>query len=368
MRSRRLYVVTFTLACVCMLGLLVPPARAAGTTLLGVYYGNQGWKMEQVRDMEAWQGKKHAVVNLFTNWCSRSTTMKNLFQQQLINIWNNGNVPMITWEPFLCSSSQTPADVEVRAARGEYDSYLQAWRDRMMVFLSGPDTRYGTADDRRAYLRLGHEMNGDWYPWGAAMGNNLPSDYIDMWRRVHSIVGQAGVDSTRLQWVWAVNHDDVGGSRAEDFYPGDSYVDWVAIDGYNWGQSQSWSDWKTPAQSYDAMIGRLRALGTKPLALTELGSSTSTTSGTSVPSKSQWITDVVNYVLANDIRMVAWFNEDKETDWAVFGGTNGDSDFKVGRTTYKTYSAYKAAVGGDSILASDSSNPRLLTDAQFAGQ
>ncbi len=29
------------------------PAAAAGTTLLGVYYGNEGWQMQQVRDL-AW--------------------------------------------------------------------------------------------------------------------------------------------------------------------------------------------------------------------------------------------------------------------------------------------------------------------------
>ena len=25
--------------------------------------------------------------------------------------------------------------------------------------------------------------------------------------------------------------------------------------------------------------------------------------------------------------MIVWFNEDKETDWAVFGGTNGDETY-----------------------------------------
>ena len=29
----------------------------------------------------------------------------------------------------------------------------------------GADGALGTADDRRAYMRWGHEMNGGWYPW-----------------------------------------------------------------------------------------------------------------------------------------------------------------------------------------------------------
>jgi mannan endo-1,4-beta-mannosidase len=43
-------------------------------------------------------------------------------------------------------------------------------------------------------------------------------------------------------------------------------------------------------------------------------------------------TDLFSYVLANDIRTVAWFNEDKEIDWAIFGSAAGDSSYKGGKT------------------------------------
>src|SRR5258707_13658481 len=72
----------------------------AGSTLLGVYYGNQGWNMPQVQALEAWQGKRDAVLNLFTNWDSSSHTMSNLFGQQLPAIWANHNGPMITCQPY----------------------------------------------------------------------------------------------------------------------------------------------------------------------------------------------------------------------------------------------------------------------------
>ena len=35
------------------------------------------------------------------------------------------------------------------------------------------------------------------------------------------------------------------------------------------------------------------------------------------------------YIRAQDVRMVAWFYEDKETDWAVFGGSGGDGTYTV---------------------------------------
>jgi beta-mannanase len=344
-------------------------AQAQGQALLGVYYGNQGWKMDQVRAMEAWQGKRHAVVNLFTDWCNRTKTLDNLFKQQLPNIWANGNVPVVSWEPYLCSPAATPNDVEARAARGEYDAYLGAWAERMKAFLSGPDGSLGTADDRRVYIRLAHEMNGNWYPWGAADGGGSALDYILMWQRVRGIFWQKGLDKLTVQWVWTVNHEDVGPLRAEDYYPGDAYVDWVGIDGYNWGASQSWSSWRTPEEVFAPMVARLREFTARPLALTETASTTAAPGKVDIAAKSLWISQLFAYATAasTGARMIVWFNEDKEADWAVFGGANGDETYRTGRTSYKAYTSYRAAAKSSALLSSSQADPHLLTDEFFAG-
>ena len=343
----------------------IAPLAAAtpnNAMLLGIYYGNQGWNMPQVQALESWQGKKNAVVNLFTDWTNNSQTIGNLFNQQLLNIWNNKNVPLITWEPF--TDPTTPLDIEVRIANGEYDAYINTWADNMKTFLSGADAVYGTADDRRAYLRFAHEMNGNWYPWSAAVGNNSPTDYINMWQHVKGIFNGKGIDSTRLQWVWSANNTDVGGFSAEQFYPGDAYVDWIAVDGYNWGTSNSRSSWNTPQQIYGGMIDRLRMLTDKPLAITEFAS---TTAGGGMNGKSRWITDAFNYFAMANVKMVVSFNEDKETDWAIFGNMSGDSTYDYNPTTYKIYKSYHNAIASSNIIPSTPTNPRLLTDAQFAG-
>ena len=343
-------------------------AQAQGRALLGVYYGNQGWKLDQVRAMEAWQSKKHAVVNLFTDWCNRTKTLDNLFNQQLPNIWANGNVPVITWEPYLCSASATPDDVEVRAARGDYDAYFKAWAVRMKAFVSGPDGSLGTADDRRVYIRLAHEMNGNWYPWGAAVGGNSAASYQLMWQRVRGAFSTEGLDAHTVQWIWAVNHEDVGSFRAEDYYPGDEYVDWIGIDGYNWGASQSWSSWSAPETVFGPMAARLRKLTQKPLALTETASSSATPGAVNVAAKSEWITQLFTYATSSiDARMIVWFNEDKETDWAVFGGANGDETYRSGRTSYKAYTSYRAAVKAPGLLPANTTQSRLISDAMFWG-
>jgi hypothetical protein len=351
------------------LSLWAGTAPAQAQALLGVYYGNQGWEMDEVRAMEAWQGKRHAVVNLFTDWCDRSKTMDNLFKQQLPKVWASGNVPLISWELYLCARAATPADVEARAARGDYDTYLNAWADRLKVFVSGPDGSLGTGDDRRVYIRLAHEMNGNWYPWSAAVGGDSATHHVLLWQRVRGIFWAKGIDSRTVQWIWAVNHEDVGDVPAEAFFPGDDYVDWIGIDGYNWGASQPWSSWRTPREVFDPMVARLRAISRRPLALTETASSSTRAGGVDVAAKSDWITAFFGYVaqVEVDARMVVWFNEDKETDWAVFGGANGDEAWRVGRQQFKAYSAYRTAVRDPRLLGSDNVNPRLLSDAQFRG-
>lgn len=257
-----------------------------GSALLGLYFGNQGWKMDQVRALESWLGKQHAVLLLFTNWDSSQKAMDNLFRQQLPAIWQNGNVPMISWEPFLRGA--TPADIESRIADGAFDAYVAAWAARLKTFLAGPDGAFDTGDDRRAYLRLAHEMNGNWYPWSAG-GSTSPNDYIGMWQRVHALFDDLGIGPRHLQWVWSVNHVDVGGFTAEQYFPGDGWIDWVSIDGYNWGASETWSSWTSPAAVFGDMTARMRAVTGKPVGITETAS---TTSGGTVAAKNQWVGDL----------------------------------------------------------------------------
>ncbi len=64
------------------------------------------------------------------------------------------------------------------------------------------------------------------------------------------------------------------------------------------------------------------------------------------------------------VKLISYFNLEKETDWAVFGGTRGD--VTVGGSL--AYSGYKDGSTQTNFISSNISNPRLLTDAQFAGQ
>ena len=77
--------------------------------------------MDQVRALESRQGKRHALVNLFTNRYSSTKSINNLANRQLLNVWNIGNVPVIAWEPN--TEISTSADIVVRIKNGEDDAY-----------------------------------------------------------------------------------------------------------------------------------------------------------------------------------------------------------------------------------------------------
>ena len=214
-------------------------------------------------------------------------------------------------------------------------------------------------------LHLGHEMNGNWYPWAAAMGNSTPQDYILAWQHMHDIFSNKSLDSTRLQWIWCVNNADVGNYTAEDYWVGDNYVDWIGVDGYNWGATQSWSVWSWPNQIFDNMIGRLRLLTTiKPLCISEHGTTSIHTGNTSdIASKNNWLNEFCIYMNISQIQMAPYFNIDKETDWAIFGGMNGNTMWN----NFSAYTAYKDCFQSNDWIVPNTTNQRLITDEQFAG-
>lgn len=332
--------------------------------LCGVY--NDPGRMAVLDEAERWTGTHHAVQTVFTPWSEGA--IDDLFDRILPAIWSAGRVPLLTWEPFTPTPDATDPDIAARITAGDYDAYLDRWADRLGEWLAGPDGQLGTADDRRVYLRLAHEMNGDWYPWSptvaGADGATGPEGYVDLWRYVHDRLDRRGFDETHLQWVWCVNHVDVGEHRAEACYPGDRFVDWVGVDGFNWGQSQEWSTWQSPADLFSKMFDRLDDLTDRPRCVPEFASSSLTATGHDPERKAAWVREAFAY-LDDRVELCCWFNEDKETDWAVFGGAHG-TDRVVGETTRRAYSAYRDAL---STLDSDTpSGGRIVSDAAFLGE
>jgi hypothetical protein len=180
------------------------------------------------------------------------------------------------------------------------------------------------------FIRVGHEMNGDWYPWGGqnngagtltGFGDSQkpdgPERFVAAFRHIRHLFDSVGVSN--VSWVWAPNNYSSSAdawNAPEQYYPGDDAVDWIGFDGYNWGTSQSWSGWSGFYSTFSDIYNRFR-LYPKPMMIAEFASAE--VGG----DKSQWIRDAFLYTkgLFTNVKALTWFNINKETDWRINSST-----------------------------------------------
>ena len=229
--------------------------------------------------------KKPAIIMWYRAWTA--TGDKSFPVTQCKNLYKAGYIPHIVWEPNISFDD---------IIAGVYDTDLTAYAESIVQY-GGP-----------VMLRWGHEFNGDWYSWNAFP----PATYIAAYKHVHDIV--AKIAGKQASWIWCANNGN-GGTNKNDiiaYYPGDDYVDWVGIDGYNWGTSQTWSSWSNFNAVFSTVYNKLATkYPSKPIMLGEFGCSS--TGGDKVV----WINDFFKQVTTNykNLRAFVWFNISKETDW-----------------------------------------------------
>jgi beta-mannanase len=76
-----------------------------------------------------------------------------------------------------------------------------------------------------------NQRNGTWD--GAYSFGENPADFVAAWRRVVDIFRAEG--ASNALFVWNPNCEDIGPHHWTEYYPGNDYVDWVAIDLYQYG-------------------------------------------------------------------------------------------------------------------------------------
>jgi hypothetical protein len=170
------------------------------------------------------------------------------------------------------------------------------------------------AYERPFFFRWEWEMNLA----GSESANN-PANYVAVWQRIHNIAETAGAKN--ITWVWCPNVSYTGSASLKSLYPGNEYVDWTCMDGYNHGtKTAEWSPWTSFknvfAQTYSELISSEFAGHEKPLMI---GETASTEIG---GSKSEWIADGLGTTLPQEfprIKAILWFNWDitdsKATHW-----------------------------------------------------
>jgi len=247
---------------------LLAPAQGA---LLGLYYG-----AGTLADTDARIGRTPQIHLVYYAWTDDWTQGAKADLQA-------GRIPLINWEP---------AGIDFNnIVNGSLDATIEA-RANGAKALNG-----------KFFLDFAAEMNGD----EAWSGNNAPL-YVSAYKHIHDLFTAAG--ATNVVWAWCPNVTDTDGSNRTtlDYYPGDAYVDWTGVDGYNWGGT----DWQSFQQAFKN-IYPLLAAKQKPIIIGEMASAEQG------GDKGAWIDAMIPTLKAQYplFKAVVWFDINKENDWRI---------------------------------------------------
>lgn len=230
--------------------------------LLGAFDSGIPATLDGVLSLEHSLGTTLPLIQIYAAWGDRPDQSFPI--NMVTAIQDIGSVPLITWEPWLSDflNGRHP-NLPLRDARdrhgmaavaaGMYDFYIDAW--------AADAAKYG----KPLFVRLGHEMNDPYrYPWGPQ--NNTKEEYIAAWRHVVDRFRAAGANN--VLWVWSPH---VAYKYWETYYPGDSYVDWVATGALNFGPIAQWSQWWAFKEIFGNQYKQLASFE-KPLMVAEFGS------------------------------------------------------------------------------------------------
>ena len=198
-----------------------------------------------------------------------------------------GVTPMLTVEPVVTGKREVEVPMAAIAA-GRYDAEIEA------------DAKIAARFPGQILLRFAQEMNGPWFPQRSAD----PEAFVAAWIRYVRIFREVGADNVAFVWTPSV---EIGVTKPfEPFFPGARYVDYVGLDGYNWGRGRGRSFGEVFAASYD----RLTELSDKPAVIGETASAPG-------PGKPAWIHDGFLRELPRSfsaVKAVIWFSDDLSSD------------------------------------------------------
>jgi hypothetical protein len=226
-----------------------------------------------------------------------------------------GAMPLISWEPRATHQNFDPLWSLGSIVDGDHDAYIHRWTHEVAAW------------GYTVYVRPMHEMNGNWTSWSPGVNGNTAEEFVSAWRHIIDIARAEG--ATNIRWVWCPNVDDGNPNLTpyDRIYPGDSYVDWIGLVGYNWGTSQSWSTWQDLTAVFKGSIAKIDALTRKPLMIAEMGSAERG------GDKATWITTGFGRLMADlpEVKALVWFNAFDarlQTDWRVESSTDSLAAFR----------------------------------------
>jgi Glycosyl hydrolase family 26 len=198
-----------------------------------------------------------------------------------------GTVPFIQMEPWTISLAAIAA--------GRSDTYLRSYARAVAAY------RYPVL------LGFGHEMNGNWYPWGWT--HVPPAVWVAAWRHVVTVFRDAG--ARNATWIWTANVEGPGDGPLRAYWPGARYVNWVGITGYLYFPQDTF------ARVYRPTIAAVRRFTHRPILISE-------TAVGQVSGQAAKIPGLFSLVRTRHLLGFVWFDEAQDNgvyhqDWRLEG-------------------------------------------------
>jgi hypothetical protein len=195
------------------------------------------------------------------------------------------------------------------------------------------------------------------------------ASFVAAYKHLHDRLVADGV--TNVVWVWNVSGYSGNQPIYPKLYPGDSYVDWIAWDPFNWyncpvNTTHTWTSFASIVQPFYNWVlrGHLSpGSAAKPLMLAEYG----TVEHHATPSKGQWFTDEVAS-LANlpALKAVVYFDENKDCNWPITTSSASITGFRTAGLNCYLYPSACATSSPTSSRTPPATTPVGLT-AQSPG-
>lgn len=264
-----------------------PTPAAANRIALGVYVRGVEHDPGALDRYTEQVGRRPAIVGAYKRW-----DVPPFHPPQLREIAARGAIPMISWEPWDANDRGYRLSA---IANGAHDDFLRRSAQEAKAW-GGP-----------ILLRFGQEMNGSWATWQRGIAGTTGPRFVAAWRHMVRLFRRAGADN--VQWVWCPYVDN-GKLPFMRFYPGERWLDWVALDGFNWGAPKAWQSF---SDVFDRSYRKLASVTSKPIMIAEVGSHE--TGG----SKARWLRRALGRQLPrlSRVRAVVWFSATDGADFRV---------------------------------------------------
>ena len=293
---------------------LRPPAALVQmrTQSWGVTIPRVPGELTRLNELERITGRAPDRVMWYASW----SDFRDFPTQLARRVARRGALPEISWEPWdPARGVDQPAYAMDRIAAGGEDRYLRRW------------ARQARAYREPVVIRFAHAMNGDWYPWGVGRRGVTARDHKAAWRHVVGIFREEGAHN--VLWSWSPNVPFPGSVPIEDLYPGDAWVDRVALDGYNWAGYRPGTTWTPFTQVASEGLEQLAEVSSRPAYMGEVAAPEKG------GDKARWVRGMFAYAESDArLRGLTWFDFRKRADWRIDSSRASARAFRQGLRGY----------------------------------